>query len=137
MLTKHLIESSVSDVLLLFFIVRRTLYLFYNANCSQLSDQVNCNSFKSTEKVMCLLKETNCGCAFSMVPVYSVKLSAVTFDQRALCSLQESICSHLFFLGECINLKSFVTVIHCLAHATRIFHYRHTNEIKNSNKVLS
>ena len=55
------------------------IYLFYNVNCSHLSNQVNCDWFKSTEKVLCLLKETNCSSDFSMVPVYSTKLSAVSF----------------------------------------------------------
>ena len=55
------------------------IYLFYNVNCSHLSNQVNCDWFKSTEKVLCLLKETNCSSDFSMVPVYSEKLSAVSF----------------------------------------------------------
>ena len=55
------------------------IYLFYNVNCSHLSNQVHCDWFKSTEKVLCLLKETNCSSDFSMVPVHSAKLSALSF----------------------------------------------------------
>ena len=69
-LTMHLTDSSISDVLLLLF-VKGSLYLFYN--CNQLSNQVNCDCFKSTEEVLCLLKETHCNSAFSMVPAQCTK----------------------------------------------------------------
>ena len=114
-----------------FFFVKCTLYLFYNANCSQLSNQVNCDCFKSTKKVMFLLKETNCSSAFSMVPLYSAKLSAASVVSRVPFSMHKSTCSHKFFHGECINLKNIVSAIHCLAHISRYFQYRYTNEIQN------
>ena len=43
------------------------IYLFYNINCIHLSNQVNCDCFKSTKKVLCLLKETNSSSDFSKV----------------------------------------------------------------------
>ena len=43
------------------------IYLFDNINCSHLSNQVNCDCFKSTKKVLCLLKETNSSSDFSKV----------------------------------------------------------------------
>ena len=119
------------------FLVKGTLYLFYNANCSQLSNQVNYDCFKSTEKVMCLLKENNSSSVFLMVPVYSAKLSAVRVVSRVLCSMHKGTCSHKFFNVKCINLKRIVSVIHCLAHTTRYFHYRYINEIQSSNIVRS
>ena len=46
--------------------------LFYNINCSHPSNQVNCDCFKSTKKVLCLLKETNSISDFLMVPIYCI-----------------------------------------------------------------
>ena len=74
----HLTDISISDVLLLLF-VKGTMYLFYDTNYSQLSNQVTCDCFESTEEVLRLLKETDCNSSFSMVPVYSAKLSVVNF----------------------------------------------------------
>ena len=48
------------------------IYLFYNINCSHLSNQLNCDWFKSTKKVLCLLKETNSSTDFSMVLIYCI-----------------------------------------------------------------
>ena len=48
------------------------IYLFYNINCSHLSNQVNCDWFKSTKKVLCLLKETNSSTDFSVVLIYCI-----------------------------------------------------------------
>ena len=89
--TMHLTDSFVSDVLLFsfFFFVKGTLNLFYNSNCSQLSNQVTCDCFKSTEKIMYSLKETNCSSDFSIVPVYSAKLSAVCVVSSVQCSMHK------------------------------------------------
>ena len=108
------------------------IYLFDNINCSHLSNQVNCDCFKSTKEILCLLKETNSSSDFSKVLIYCI---CSKFSLK--CSMRKSICSHSYFHGECIDFKSFVTVIHCVTHTTRCFHYRYTNEIQNSNKVLS
>ena len=43
------------------------IYLFDNINCSHLSNQVNCDCFKSTKEILCLLKETNSSSDFSKV----------------------------------------------------------------------
>ena len=52
----------------LFFLSRVIcIYLFDNINCSHLSNQVNWDCFKSTKKVLCLLKEPNSSSDFSMV----------------------------------------------------------------------
>ena len=85
----HLCVNNVFQIIAVFlfvclfvcFFLSRVIciYLFYNINCSHLSNQVNCDWFKSTKKVLCLLKETNCSSDFSVVPVYSAKLSAVSF----------------------------------------------------------
>ena len=131
-LTIYLTDSFASDVLPSFLFCQ-VYFVFYNANCSQLSNQANCDCFKSTEKVMFLLKETNCSSAFSMVPVYFAKLSALS---RVPCSMHKSTCSRKFFHGECISLKNIVSAIHCLAHISRYFPYRYTNEIQNWNIVL-
>ena len=91
--------------------------------------------------------------------IYLTTLTAVTYQIKWIgnqlrlwflngaCLFRKTICSKFclkgtvfsarknsFFHGECINFKSFVTVIHCLTHTTRCFNYRYTNEIKNSIK---
>ena len=48
------------------------IYLFDNINCSHLSNQVNCDCFKSTKEILCLLKETNSSSDFSKVLIYCI-----------------------------------------------------------------
>ena len=71
------------------------IYLFYNANCSHLPNQMNCDWFKSTKKVLCLLKETNC-----------------SSDFNGACLFRKTICSKFCLMGTVFNarkhLQSFI-----------------------------